>query len=376
MGKQYVSTASASKAHVLDITGVVVTSAYSISVSSDGYACFFDNKIDNPALAATKKLVNKLGIHHVAVYENIMPGLQKKVVVLAYGCFDGAVKLYTFTNDDLATYKEVDTGKTLNSGYWCVAFYKHPELKQDSFVATRADGATDVFSLEIAGEHAAVSIELAGSIPAGTTFPTSLAVSPSTDRKVAVGYASGDVLLYDLDLFKPIYTFHSTDLQSTNTTGLIPRVVAFSPGGSLLAVARDNQLAGCITLYDVNYGENIGLLTTPSHSTKTVIGGFAHEGWVLGLSFDTEGTHLALCGFDKAVRVWNLETREREATINISVTDLEDPLGDAEVDASIASGVQFIAKGVRGGAGGDTNEGLCVVSFDRGVRWYREAGGV
>lgn len=376
MGKQYISTASAAQAHVSDITGVVITSKYTVSVSSDGYACFFDNKSDIPAMAATKKLVHKLGVHHVAVYENIMPGLQKKVVLLAYGCFDGSVRLHLFTDDSLATYKEVDTGKALNSGYWCVAFYKDPELKLDAFVATRADGATDVFLLKIAAEDASVSISLKGSIPAGSAFPTSLAVSPSTDRKVAVGYASGDVLLYDLALLSPVYTFHSTDLQSTNTTGLIPRVVAFSPGGTLLAVARDNQLAGCIALYDVKYGENIGLLTTPSHSTKTVIGGFAHEGWVLGLSFDSEGKHLALCGFDKAVRVWNLETREREATISISVTDLEDQLGDADVDASVASGVQFIAKGIRGGAGGDTNEGLCVVSFDRGVRWYREAGGV
>lgn len=74
--------------------------------------------------------------------------------------------------------------------------------------------------------------------------------------------------------------------------------------------------------------------------------------------------------------MWNLETSEREATINISITDLDDASNDDLQDESVASGVKFIGKGVRGGAGGDSNEGICVISFDRGIRWYREAGGV
>ena len=93
------------------------------------------------------------------------------------------------------------------------------------------------------------------------------------------------------------------------------------------------------------------------------------------MSFDEEGKHLASCGFDKCIRVWNLETSEREATISISISDLDDTTHNDQ-DESVASGVAFIKKGVRGGSGGDSNEGLCVVSFDRGIRWYREAGGI
>lgn len=44
MGKQYISTASASDAHKLDILGLSVTDRYTITVSSDGYANFWDNK--------------------------------------------------------------------------------------------------------------------------------------------------------------------------------------------------------------------------------------------------------------------------------------------------------------------------------------------
>lgn len=168
-----------------------------------------------------------------------------------------------------------------------------------------------------------------------------------------MGYINGDVLLYDFQNLKVVYTFRSTDLVVSrnpkfNSSSSIPRVIAFSPGGTLLAVARDNQAAGSITLYDVQYGENVGTLATPSHSAKSVVGGFAHQGWILGLDFDEEGKNLVSCGFDKCVRVWNLETSEREATINISITDLDDDTNDDQQDESVASGVKFIGKGVRG----------------------------
>ena len=141
-----------------------------------------------------------------------------------------------------------------------------------------------------------------------------------------------------------------------------------------MAVARDNQAAGSITLYDVEHGENVGSLATPSHSAKSVVGGFAHQGWILGLSFDEEGKHLASCGFDKCIRVWNLETSEREATISISISDLDDTTHNDQ-DESVASGVAFIKKGLEV-ALVVTAMKDCVSSFDRGIRWYREAGGI
>jgi len=38
--------------------------------------------------------------------------------------------------------------------------------------------------------------------------------------------------------------------------------------------------------------------------------------------------------------------------------------------------VKYIHKNVRGGLGGAKNEGLVVVALDRGIRWFREAGGI
>ena len=383
MGKQYISTVSASQAHKLDVIGLTVVNKFSITVSSDGYANFWDNKQDevhDPNQFVHREFINKIGVHHVASYENVLPASNTKVVVLAFACFDGSIVIKYFVNDDISTLKQFETTE-FKTQFWAPVFYKDPESKNDYFISTKASGTTFVYDFVATPSIDDVTLEFnkVGELNANTTsFPNSIAMCPTEDKKVAIGYSNGDVLLYDLLHFTPVYTFHSTDLQvsaKVSSSASIPRVMAFSPGGSILAVARDNQSSGSITLYDVKFGENIGSLTTPSHSSVASVGGFAHNGWIMGLSFDEEGKNLASCGFDKCIRVWNLESREREATINISPTDLENPETD-EFDKSVASGVSFIKKGVRGGSGGDTNEGLCVISFDRGVRWYREAGGI
>ena len=56
----------------------------------------------------------------------------------------------------------------------------------------------------------------------------------------------------------------------------------------------------------------------------------------------------------------SLEFRNKAGqTISISISDLDDTTHNDQ-DESVASGVAFIKKGVRGGSGGDSNEGLCV----------------
>lgn len=390
MGKQYITTVNVADAHKLDITGVAITGKYTITISSDGYACYWDNKQDEvhkPEDFVHRDLVKDVGIHHLAVYENIVPlkGGAVRVVLIAFACFDGSVVFKYFVNEDVSTLKVLEVDG-LATQFWAPGFYKDPESKQDYFVCTHAAGSTYVFNLNVVAVGEAkveITIEKFGELSTNiSSFPNALSLTTNEEKRAAVGYVNGTVQIYDLQALKVIYTFHSTDLivsrkEGASNSNSMTRAVRFSPGGSLLAVARDNQSAGSVTLYDVKFGENVGSLTTPSHSTVNTIGGFAHEGWVMGLSFDEEGKFLATCGFDRCVRVWNLESREREATINLSVTDLEDTSGiDYQFDKSIASGVEFIRKGIRGGAGGDTNQGLCVVSFDRAVRWYREAGGI
>lgn len=385
MGKQYITTAAAADAHSLDILDVAVANKYTITVSSDGYAAFWDNKQQenhDPHEYVKRHLINKMGIHHITTYEEVLPGSHIKVLLIAFAAFDGSIALKLIVNDDIDTMKPIPTPEDLQKDCWCSCFHSDPESRQDYFVATKINKGAIVYRLNLDASDIAnvqVQIEEYGLlIGSKGAFPNSIDISYSTDAKVAIGHSNGEVLLYDLETLKPYYTFRSTDLlqAGTNSSSSIARVVKFSPGGTILAVARDNQSAGSITLYDVKYGEDVGSLTTPSHSAKTTIGGFAHEGWVMGLCFDEQGDLLASSGFDKCVRIWNLDTREREATINISTSDLDSAKEGEELDTSVASGVQFIKKGIRGDSGADTNEGLCIVSFDRGIRWYREAGGI
>lgn len=382
MGKQYISTATAADGHLLDILDVAVTARYTVTVSSDGYAAFWDNKQEenhDPHEYVKRLLVNKMGLHHVTTFETVLPSSHVKILLLGFAAFDGSITLKLIVGDDYDSLKDIEAPAALNKNCWCPCFHEDPESKNNHLVVARIGSGATVYRLNIAteGDVKVLLEEYGHLVGSNGAFPNSIDISYSTEAKVAIGHPNGDVLLYDLDTLKPYYTFRSTDLQQTASSGSssIARVVKFSPGGSLLAVARDNQSSGSITLYDVKYGEDVGSLTTPSHSSKTTIGGFAHEGWVMGLCFDETGDLLASSGFDKCVRIWNLDTREREATINISVSDLENAAGE-DLDTSVASGVRFIKKGIRGGSGGDTNEGLCVVSFDRGIRWYREAGGI
>lgn len=388
MGKQYISTNSVDNAHALDILDVAITNKYTVTGSSDGTVKFWDNKLDeikNPKDNVTEVLIDQSGVHHLDVYENILPNSHIKVTILGYGCFNGLIKFQSFIGDDVSSIEFIDTPEELNKLSWIPRFYKDPESVEDYLVASKINGSIILYRLDLTVDETSANNKLSigftklnTSDAKESSFPISLDLTQTVDKKLAVGYTNGDVLLYDLVNLKAIYTFHSTDLQLSGkhqVSNSVPRVVRFSPGGSLLVVARDNQNAGSITMYDVKYGENVGSLTIPSNSSKTTIGGFAHDGWIMGLSFDDEGRFLASCGFDKCVRVWNLDNKEREATINLSISDFENTDSD-EMDSSVASGIKFIKKGIRGGAGGDTNDGLCVISLDRGVRWYREAGGI
>lgn len=395
MSKQYISTNVVGNAHDLDVLDVEITNKFTVTVSGDGFAKFWNNKqseIENPKDSVVSQMIDNSGVHHVNVYENTLPGNHIKVVVLGFGCFNGKIKLDWFLNDDISTLGTVQTPPDL-SNCWCPIFYKDPESKQDYMLVTcvngtitiyamnffttdEAEGKPDVF-IGAKSSDLTIAFTKLNSVTPTEIFPISIDIS--INRKIAIGYTNGDVMLFELLTLKPLYTFHSTDLQISSRKSIsnsIPRVVKFSPDGSLLVVARDNQSSGSINMYDVQYGENIGSLTKPSHSNSATIGGFAHDGWIMGLSFDEEGQFLASCGFDKCVRVWNLDNHERVATLRLSLGDFDAEFKQEEHDSCVASGVTFIKKGIRGGLGGDSNNGLCVISFDRGVRWYREAGGI
>lgn len=206
------------------------------------------------------------------------------------------------------------------------------------------------------------------------SFATALDLS--SNNLLATGFQNGDVVLTQLDTCKPVYTFRSFGSKGLKQNSSTVRSVKFSPLGKLLAVASDSGAYGIITLYDTVYGECVGNFTIPSHSSQTATGAYAHDGWIFEIDFNENGESLLSAGYDGKLRVWNVSTRERESTIILNKTDVDNEEISTEDVKPSATGAKFIKKGTRGGAGGDNNDGIVIISLDKGIRWYREAGGI
>lgn len=429
MSNIFISTTNCGKAHEADIFSVAVCVPYTITGSGDGSIKLWKNKLlDNevPRDYHISKFVHKTGIHHVDVFHSVEKG-GHEICIISCVAFSGDIFFYevdvkngTLSSIDLLTAKEK------KKSYWAVKWFKSDDqIVCHRFAATDVKGNTYVwrfhpFTKELDEEeaqkeklkrearlkrnrfqsldekiaeetseeresqedlilepHLALQGEIAATEP---VFATCLDISPN--GLIATGFANGTIVVSQVSTLRPIHSFEGFGIQGIEQNSNTVRDVKFSPMGTLLAVTNDSGSYGCVTLYETEFGERVGSFSVPTHSTQSSIGTFAHNGWVFGLSFNSTGEFLATCGYDSKVRVWDVKSRERVSTINISANDveneqeimLEDESGDS-LKYPPVFGVKFIAKGIRGGMGSDSNEGLCCVCMDRSVRWFREAGG-
>lgn len=427
MSSLFISTTNCGKAHDADIFGVAVCVPYTITCSGDGSIKLWKNKLlDNevPRDHLISQFVSKTGVHHVDVFHSVERG-GNEICVVACAAFSGEIFFYKVDVKN-GTLESLDllSAKEKKKSYWAVKWVKsedqivchrlaatdvkgntyvwkfHPfteeideeaaqkeKLKREAKLRRGKFQAIDDGPSEVNDERTAdlvvnPHLTLHGEIPsAQPVFATSLDIS--SNGLIATGFANGSVVVSQLSTLRPVHTFEGFGIQGTEQNSNTVRDVKFSPLGSLLAVANDSGSFGCVTLYETEFGERVGSLSVPTHSTQTSIGSFAHDGWVFGLSFNATGETLATCGYDGKVRVWEVKSRERVSTINITANDIEDEqeilLEDENGDSLKVPpvfGVKFIGKGIRGGMGSDSNEGLCCVCMDRSVRWFREAGGV
>ncbi|SCU88282.1 LANO_0D01640g1_1 [Lachancea nothofagi CBS 11611] len=400
MSKLYISTQNCGKAHEADIFGLCISNPYTVTVSGDGSLKLWKNKLidgEQPKDHVISCFVHKTGLHHVDAFHSVEQG-GLELFLVACVSFSGQIFIYEV---DMAsgTLKELDLlshDEKLRS-YWCIKFLKSDDFSvAHKMVATDVKGSTVVWALDIfkpeeqtqesgnldLKKEKNIRLSQIGEIPATEPkFATSVDVS--VKGIIATGFQDGSVVVSQLETLRPIYNFEGFGIKGTEESSGTVRDVKFSPLGELLAVANDSGSYGCVTLYETEYGERVGNLTVPTHSSQTSIANFTHNGWVFNASFSSTGEFLATCGYDGKIRVWDVKRRERVSTLNISA-------GDIEIESEIVSqdefgnslktppvmGVTFINKGVRGGIGGDTNEGLACVCLDRSVRWFREAGGV
>ncbi|KAG7811828.1 hypothetical protein KL921_002094 [Ogataea angusta] len=365
MGKQYISTAIVGDAHKSDILDVCVSKKYTVTCSADGSLKLWSNSSSDRPLE-TEVFVDKFGLHHVSLFET------SDFLLIGTVSFSGKFYLYKM-GDQLAAVDDIPAElKNEKCSFWALKFMKDLEEDNNVLAITTAAGETQIYNLQ--GETLTYSATTSST---DTSFATSVDLDP-TFKRMAVGHQNGNVYIYDLEYLKPLYEFQSYGLKKATSSSSLStvRCVRFSPGGTLLAVARDSGAYGTIFLYDVKYGEVIGTLTNASHSSNVGIGGFAHNSWCMSVSFNEDGTLLASGGLDDTIRVWSTSTRTKEASLVVSKSDVDDEAlsHTNQLDHATCCALSFIPKGLVAGEG--DNDGLVIVGFDRVIRWFREAGGV
>lgn len=373
MSTPYISTATVGDAHNSDILGVCITERFTVTVSSDGFLKLWDN-LRSERSEYKKVLVNQLGLHHVACFEDVVD--MKKVLIIAVVSFSGKLYLYKYDFDaneliDLE-FDAAKAGMTNKTAFWFPQF----DSKAASIVlaCTTVSGKTKIFDVMFE-ENGELVLTWKGELYANdNSFATSLCLDLETNKAV-VGHQNGNVYLYDTEQMLLSYNFESSGLKNSKSLNIV-RDIKFSPNGELLAIASDSGPFGTITLYDVKYGEYMGSFIISTHSSNVGVGNFAHSKWCLSIDFNKTGDKLVSCGLDNNIRVWNVETRTCVNTLRLNSTDLDDDAVSKlnDMDTSACTNIKFVPQGIFKEDG--QNDGLVVVGFDRSIRWYREAGGL
>lgn len=361
MGKQFIST-QIIRGHKSDVYDVAVCSKFTVSVSGDGHIKTWSHKGEEEPV--NDILVDSLGLHHVDFWEN------DGILIIGTVAFSGILYLFQYIDNEL-----VPLNCELKKNNWALKFHVGVEDQKHRLLTTQHNGSAEVYELTV--EEGKFSLQHEKTLEdLNRTFALSIDVSSTEDSKIAIGYMNGTVSLYDFRTLRSSYTFTSTAIKSESSA---VRCVKFSPGGTLLAVASDSESYGTISLYDVKFGEMAGSLIAPTNSNHAIGAGFAHERWCFSLDFNQDGSFLASGGMDQKVRIWDVTTREVEATITMALTDLPDDKLTDDLNSNSNIGclsLKYFGKGIRQIDGDDRNEGLVLVGLDQSVRWYREAGGV
>ncbi|CCD26862.1 SKI complex subunit WD repeat protein SKI8 NDAI_0I02940 [Naumovozyma dairenensis CBS 421] len=402
MSKIFISTANCGRAHETDIFDVSISTPFTITASGDGTIKLWKNKLldtDQPRDNFQSQFVHKTGVHHVDNFHSIdSQGIEH--LIISCVTFSGEIFFYRydFANSKLMKLELIKDNLLKKKSYWAIKWLKsNDQVLSHRLAATDVKGSTYVWKFHLptttakdeedeVEQHSINNLELEfqGEIPATSpTFATCVDMASSRGL-IATGFADGKVIVSQLSTLRPLYNFEGFGMKGTEQNSNSVREVKFSPAGTLLAVANDSGSFGCVSLYETEFGERVGNLTVPTHSNsnESSIQSFAHSGWVMGLSFNSTGEFLSSCGYDSKIRVWDVKSKERVTTLNISAEDIEnedeillnDELGDSLKHPPVL-GVEYINKDVRGGMNSEANEGLCCVCMDRSVRWFREAGG-
>ncbi|KAG0681042.1 hypothetical protein C6P40_002824 [Pichia californica] len=382
MSTPYISTAIVGSAHSSDILGVEICNKFTITCSSDGYLKFWNNRTSDRTLY-NELLVDKIGLHHLAIFEDIIE--MKKIFLIATVSFSG--KLYIFKYDDEndenklinLNFNPINLGLKKNCSFWCPIFDSN--IDTNILTCTTVSGKTEIFNINFNNDNSnnndEINFEYRGSLFANDSSFATCICSDITNNKIVVGHQNGNTYLYDFKQLLLSFNFESYGLKNSKSLNIV-RSIKFSPNNNseLLAISIDSGPFGTISLYDVKYGEYLGSFTISTHSNNVGIGNFAHSKWCLSIDFNEEGNKLVSCGLDNLIRIWDIESRSCTTMLKLNSTDLDDEEVNKlnDLDSSSCTNIRFVKKGIFNEDG--QNDGLVVVGFDRSIRWFREAGGI
>lgn len=376
MSTKFIATNSVANISKNDVFSVAVTKEYTITGAGDGYLKLFNNNITelhNPRDFIKETFVDKIGIHQITTFEEGF----SQLVIVAVALFNGTVVFYQIMMDG-SLKKLEQLSKVLesskNNHYWAIRFHKdinNPENHR--FYTTTMKGEVLVYNFSPGDVENDPCLKLQSTLDIKATRNNGMVNCISTtDDMFAVGTSSGDLLICDSVKCKPLSTIHVVNDNMV-------RRLEFQPNGKVLAVAYDNGNFGNISLFDTKFGECVGSLTTPTHSSQQSINVNAHDGWIFALDFNTEGNLLLSAGFDGNIRVWDVETKQRVSTLILSLDDFDssevepNKTSETSEDHLAILDCKFLPKFYR--LTNFNNYGIVSVGMDKGIRWFREAGG-
>ncbi|XBW35546.1 hypothetical protein QEN19_001121 [Hanseniaspora menglaensis] len=405
MSKNFIPTAHVGSAHMTDIYNVQLSKPFTVTASGDGLLKLWKNSFpegDQPEDYVYEKFVSKQGIHHSSFLHFIHPDTRKEYFYVACVTFAGELKFYQFdienkeflSLEDKLFIKFQDSKLLKNNQFWLVKFLSkniNNKVFNDKLILSTIDSKVisvdllfnseeEIFETSETFELQMTEKTLGNSSSINSTpFITSLDATNMGNNLITLGFNTGHVLILNL------FSLRTNFIISLVSKPI--RCVKISNKGKLLAVAHDMGVYGCVSLYDIETGDYIGDYTNTMHSTNTnsqSLVGYAHSKSCMSVDFNPTDEYLLSSGLDGKFIVWETITREKVASSKLSCNDIENVDKIVSVDKVTLENLsipgildcKYIPKNVRGGLGGAKNEGIVVVSLDRGVRWFREAGGI
>ncbi|KAK3986609.1 WD40-repeat-containing domain protein [Cladorrhinum sp. PSN332] len=331
MSKQYLTAHTVDQAHPADIFSLAPTPTSILSASGSSSLRVHSTTDATFPLIQTIPNAHKLGCHHVCTAKG---GLGNVAASVGFG---GEIKIWNKSpeTNEWALAWEIPSAKSgAGSGdVWAVALSANEEY----LACTTSDGRIHVWDLTA---KALVQTYETGARGGGSF---AMSVDLSRDGKfTASGHESGAVYVFNNDAGRMVYSL----------SGLAKpvRAVAFSPGCKRIAAAGN---AGIIALYDMQHGEHVGNLTSPS----------ARPAWITSLDWSDTGDYIISGSLDGKVKVWDVSRGACVAT-------------HSETEGALWS-VRWLPKNEKAlGPGMGKGEMFCAAGASRSLSFYREATGI